>query len=228
MPINWAIWSGGNFRIGVAQTMALPMIIKSQAQVMWPNGSRRCNVTIPILPSSAGARSMKPGKFLTITYDSWTILRGRCFSPQRPWIRPGRFLTLRAILIAFWKLIFTTPMTMNKTRSNFSRTRRVWPRTNPSSIPIPRISGRSPYRGQPYFVSEFGGIWWNPEVKPERIPGVTASGLAPQRNSMSASSSSVRCSSITQKCLDTATLSSRMFFRSRMASISSIVRVNSI
>ena len=22
-----------------------------------------------------------------------------------------------------------------------------------------------PYRGQPYFVSEFGGIWWNPEVK---------------------------------------------------------------
>jgi hypothetical protein len=24
-----------------------------------------------------------------------------------------------------------------------------------------------PYRGQPYFVSEFGGIWWNPEVKSE-------------------------------------------------------------
>ena len=23
-----------------------------------------------------------------------------------------------------------------------------------------------PYRGQPYFVSEFGGIWWNPEIKP--------------------------------------------------------------
>ncbi len=23
-----------------------------------------------------------------------------------------------------------------------------------------------PYRGQPYFVSEFGGIWWNPEVRP--------------------------------------------------------------
>jgi len=22
-----------------------------------------------------------------------------------------------------------------------------------------------PYRGQPYFVSEFGGIWWNPDVK---------------------------------------------------------------
>jgi hypothetical protein len=21
------------------------------------------------------------------------------------------------------------------------------------------------YRGQPYFVSEFGGIWWNPDVK---------------------------------------------------------------
>ncbi len=23
-----------------------------------------------------------------------------------------------------------------------------------------------PYQGQPYFVSEFGGIWWNPDVKP--------------------------------------------------------------
>ena len=23
-----------------------------------------------------------------------------------------------------------------------------------------------PYRGQPYFVSEFGGIWWNPNLKP--------------------------------------------------------------
>jgi hypothetical protein len=23
-----------------------------------------------------------------------------------------------------------------------------------------------PWRGQPYFVSEFGGIWWNPECKP--------------------------------------------------------------
>jgi beta-galactosidase/beta-glucuronidase len=23
-----------------------------------------------------------------------------------------------------------------------------------------------PYRGQPYFVSEFGGIWWNPHAKP--------------------------------------------------------------
>ena len=24
-----------------------------------------------------------------------------------------------------------------------------------------------PYRGQPYFVSEFGGIWWNPDLKVE-------------------------------------------------------------
>lgn len=24
----------------------------------------------------------------------------------------------------------------------------------------------APYRGQPYFVSEFGGIWWNPNAKP--------------------------------------------------------------
>lgn len=26
-------------------------------------------------------------------------------------------------------------------------------------------SGRYPYRGQPFFVSELGGIWWNPDVK---------------------------------------------------------------
>jgi len=24
-----------------------------------------------------------------------------------------------------------------------------------------------PYRGQPFFVSEFGGIWWNPDAKPD-------------------------------------------------------------
>jgi beta-galactosidase/beta-glucuronidase len=24
----------------------------------------------------------------------------------------------------------------------------------------------TPYRGQPYFVSEFGGIWWNPDARP--------------------------------------------------------------
>ncbi len=24
-----------------------------------------------------------------------------------------------------------------------------------------------PYRGQPFFVSEFGGIWWNPQARPE-------------------------------------------------------------
>jgi beta-galactosidase/beta-glucuronidase len=26
-----------------------------------------------------------------------------------------------------------------------------------------------PYRGQPFFVSEFGGIWWNPEAGPEEF-----------------------------------------------------------
>lgn len=26
-----------------------------------------------------------------------------------------------------------------------------------------------PYGGQPYFVSEFGGIWWNPDVRPDEV-----------------------------------------------------------
>lgn len=26
-----------------------------------------------------------------------------------------------------------------------------------------------PYRGQPYFVSEFGGVWWNPDVKQDEV-----------------------------------------------------------
>jgi hypothetical protein len=30
----------------------------------------------------------------------------------------------------------------------------------------PEVPVSTPYRGQPYFVSEFGGIWWNPDVKP--------------------------------------------------------------
>ena len=30
---------------------------------------------------------------------------------------------------------------------------------------VGNIQWSIPYRGQPYFVSEFGGIWWNPDVK---------------------------------------------------------------
>jgi hypothetical protein len=26
-----------------------------------------------------------------------------------------------------------------------------------------------PYQGQPYFVSEFGGIWWNPDIRPDEF-----------------------------------------------------------
>lgn len=36
------------------------------------------------------------------------------------------------------------------------------------------------YRGQPYFVSEFGGIWWNPDIKPDeaydKTPGTESWG----------------------------------------------------
>ena len=30
----------------------------------------------------------------------------------------------------------------------------------------PEATINIPYRGQPFFVSEFGGIWWNPDAKP--------------------------------------------------------------
>lgn len=30
---------------------------------------------------------------------------------------------------------------------------------------VGKMAWSIPYRGQPYFVSEFGGIWWNPDVK---------------------------------------------------------------
>lgn len=36
------------------------------------------------------------------------------------------------------------------------------PPVNPNEKPV---QWSVPYRGQPYFVSEFGGIWWNPKVK---------------------------------------------------------------
>jgi hypothetical protein len=42
---------------------------------------------------------------------------------------------------------------------------------NPYVNPDPDASGKKdiwslPYNGQPYFVSEFGGIWWNPDAGP--------------------------------------------------------------
>ena len=45
-------------------------------------------------------------------------------------------------------------------------------RGDPFRNPDPKADGTRadewslPYAGQPYFVSEFGGIWWNPDVKP--------------------------------------------------------------
>jgi len=39
------------------------------------------------------------------------------------------------------------------------------PFINQSHGPVPQPISID-YRGQPYFVSEFGGIWWNPEAKP--------------------------------------------------------------
>ena len=32
----------------------------------------------------------------------------------------------------------------------------------------------APYRGQPYFVSEYGGIWWNPGQQDEKAWGYGA------------------------------------------------------
>lgn len=38
-----------------------------------------------------------------------------------------------------------------------------------------------PYRGQPYFVSEFGGLWWNPELeKPGGVQSSWGYGTAPK------------------------------------------------
>ena len=36
----------------------------------------------------------------------------------------------------------------------------------PYPPPVPDWPSNTPYLGQPFFVSEFGGIWWNPDVKP--------------------------------------------------------------
>ena len=49
-----------------------------------------------------------------------------------------------------------------------------------------------PYAGQPYFCSEFGGIWWNPEAaaagrSERRARGATASGSRTRRSSTPAS-----------------------------------------
>jgi beta-galactosidase/beta-glucuronidase len=46
--------------------------------------------------------------------------------------------------------------------------RRDNPSTGPAFVTSDKhLSGSIPYRGQPFFVSEFGGIWWNPQATPE-------------------------------------------------------------
>jgi len=38
---------------------------------------------------------------------------------------------------------------------------------DPDASGIRKTEWSVPHRGQPYFVSEFGGIWWNPKARPE-------------------------------------------------------------
>jgi len=35
----------------------------------------------------------------------------------------------------------------------------------------PHVTKNVPYAGQPYFVSEYGGIWWNPKQKDDKSWG---------------------------------------------------------
>lgn len=47
----------------------------------------------------------------------------------------------------------------------FTNTMRDWVQHVPGFL-MNRMDWSIPYGGQPYFVSEFGGIWWNPNVRP--------------------------------------------------------------
>ena len=63
-----------------------------------------------------------------------------------------------------------------------------------------------PYRGQPYFVSEFGGIWWNPNVEGRRgFLGLRRAARRPSRSSTTASRGCAPSCSTTPTCSATAT-----------------------
>ena len=82
-----------------------------------------------------------------------------------------------------------------------------------------------PYRGQPYFVGEFGGIRISLRA---RTPGATVSGLRASRSSTTASRGSALCCSTTPICSVTAIPSSPTSTRSRTGSTSSIAAGSSI
>ncbi len=83
----------------------------------------------------------------------------------------------------------------------------------PSSTPTTtgRLYSRL-YRGQPYFVSEFGGIWWDPRRPPTApartapSPGATGNGssLVTRTSSTNGSAASPRCCWATATCSATA------------------------
>ena len=74
-----------------------------------------------------------------------------------------------------------------------------------------------PYQGQPYFVSEFGGIWWNPDVR----PGEFSWGYGNRPNNIDEFYPRFEglCNIcwIIHPCSVTATPNSRMFSRNRTA-----------
>ena len=80
----------------------------------------------------------------------------------------------------------TTVTTTTKTRRASVSSTRVWRMTShTSTCHVNRMQARKamsiPYHGQPYFVSEFGGIWWNPNAKPAKTRGATASASSQPR-----------------------------------------------
>ena len=68
-----------------------------------------------------------------------------------------------------------------------------WPTGDPYGNRHRRATISLPYAGQPYFVSEFGGIWWNPDAptptagRPDRVLGLRRAGRATRRSSTPAS-----------------------------------------
>ena len=104
--------------------------------------------------------------------------RAACIWRPRRWTAPAPCWMPPVIRIACRLPMFTTAMTTRRIPLLFRErhaglARRSQPYVNmtpkanglmPARL-VGNIRWSIPYNGQPYFVSEFGGIWWNPDVK---------------------------------------------------------------
>ena len=163
--LGYLVW--GEFRrLGLRRVWPAARPPAAHRQLYHPVAGSAGSATTRTPASSAGARSTRPGRRITdriTVLDDVTLgmfLATKAMDPTRPVLdASGYSHRVPETDVYDCHDYEQDPVSFGQPRGGRRASR---------SSTGPGIDAWSsmPYRGQPYFVSEFGGIWWNPDAKP--------------------------------------------------------------